>query len=111
MYEPAVGPLMLWMLSFEHAASRTPPSSAGMNRILVMAGLRLSDPDGFRVVVQLVAPNHFERAEVPHVFGVVARANALDDLAVVVRIENSRRSPSGVNLRTGRRIVVGVVIS
>src|SRR5690349_1277460 len=100
MYAPAVGPEMFWTPSLEHAASIAMPSSAGMSRILVMAGLRLGDPEWLRVVVQLVAANFRERRKVPHIFGVVPRANALDDLAVVVWEEIRRRRKPGVDRRS-----------
>src|SRR6478609_830756 len=103
MNAPAVGAVITWTPSLEHAARTAAPSSAGMIRILVMTGLRLSDPDWLRVVVQLVGTDGSQRRKVPHVFGVVTRPDALRDLAVVVREEIRCRIKTRVHLRSSDR--------
>src|ERR1044072_6400088 len=99
MNAPAVGAVITWTPSLEQAARTAAPSSAGMIRILVMTGLRLSDPQGLRVVVQLVGADRPQRRKVPHILRVVPRPDALRDLAVVVGEQIRRRREPGVHLR------------
>src|SRR5690348_8934858 len=106
MYEPAVGPVMVCTPSLEHAASASPPSSDEKSLSLVMAGLRLGDPRGLRVIVQRVAADRMHGREVPDVLGVVPRANTPRDFAVVIAEQVRRRSEARIDLRPRRRVEV-----
>ena len=60
-----------------------------------MSRSRLDDPERLRVVVERQAADGLEPRTVPHVLGVVPRADAEHELAVVVRVEGRRRREAG----------------